>query len=402
MGPHRPALDPGVIEGRPESTAEIRGVSPSCARVSPVESPEDHLGGGGTAQGPVIVLGGGGIVVRSVDVRQDERMRLGIAFVDGVCLPLAVGQLLVPPDAVLHKPGDSRNHYSHAYVDWVGRNFSLCEVRTGWNNQTSPLLFRLWDLFSTWGRDNGLQSVIPATLALSLTGYPFTFPDMIGGNGYFMFPKNKLLRALINKVIIPLMERNKQNNSGDEYAGVHASDVPEFIQTKAMFGWPTAELMIRWTQLNALLPVMQFSITPWQFGEECTDICRKYTELHLEFTSLFELLAERSTRTGEPIVRPVFWLAPDDEKALLCDDQFLVGDEILVAPFTDPGWTPLFVNAAGLVLEVGGLMTHGSVVAREYGLPAVVGIPHITDHLRDGDVVLLDGLTGTVTLEGRR
>ena len=52
--------------------------------------------------------------------------------------------------------------------------------------------------------------------------------------------------------------------------------------------------------------------------------------------------------------------------------------EILVAPFTDPGWTPLFVNAAGLITEVGGLMTHGSVVAREYGLPAVVGVVDAT------------------------
>ena len=279
--------------------------------------------------------------------------------------------MFVPPDAVLHKPGDSRNHYSHAYVDWVGRNFSLCEVRTGWNNQTSPLLFRLWDLFSTWGRDNGLQSVIPATLALSLTGYPFTFPDMIGGNGYFMFPKNKLLRALINKVIIPLMERNKQNNSGDEYAGVHASDVPEFIQTKAMFGWPTAELMIRWTQLNALLPVMQFSITPWQFGEECTDICRKYTELHLEFTPLFEMLAERSTRTGEPIVRPVFWLAPDDPNALDCQDQFLIGSDLLVAPVVVEG-----ARSRDIYLPPGvwqdhwsGVQFNGPQVLKEYPAP---------------------------------
>jgi phosphoenolpyruvate-protein kinase (PTS system EI component) len=54
----------------------------------------------------------------------------------------------------------------------------------------------------------------------------------------------------------------------------------------------------------------------------------------------------------------------------------------------------------GLIMERGGQLSHGSVVAREYSLPAVVGIPHVTDHLRD-DLVLLDGLTGTVTLEGR-
>ncbi len=243
----------------------------------------------------------------------------------------------VPRDAVLHQPGNSRNHFSHAYVDWVGRNFSLCEVRTGWNNQNSPILFRLWDLFSNWGADNGLRAIIPATLQLSLTGYPFTFPDMIGGNGYFTFPKNKLLRKLITGVAIPLIERRKQDTEEDEFAAVHASDVPELIKTKAIFGWPTEELMIRWTQLNALLPVMQFSITPWQFGESCAGICRMYIDLHLEFAPLFQSLARHAARTGEPMVRPVFWLAPTDPEALDCQDQFLIGDDLLVAPVLEKG-----------------------------------------------------------------
>jgi alpha-glucosidase (family GH31 glycosyl hydrolase) len=89
--------------------------------------------------------------------------------------------------------------------------------------------------------------------------------------------------------------------------------------------------------VNALMPVMQFSITPWQFGEECADICRKYTELHLEFTPKFEELARHAARTGEPIVRPVFFLAPDDPAALDCDQQFLVGDDLLVAPVVEKG-----------------------------------------------------------------
>ena len=82
-------------------------------------------------------------------------------------------------------------------------------------------------------------------------------------------------------------------------------------------------------------------------------------------------------------------------------DRIAPGD-VLVTRSTDPGWTPIFGRLGGLIMERGGQLSHGSVVAREYGLPAVVGIPHITDHLRDGDVVLLDGLTGTVALEGRR
>jgi alpha-glucosidase (family GH31 glycosyl hydrolase) len=245
--------------------------------------------------------------------------------------------MYVPQDAILHHAGESRNFYSHSYVDWIGRNFSLCEVRTAWFNQTAPVLFRLWDLWSSWERENGLRSIIPATLQLSMTGYPFTFPDMIGGNGYFTFPKNKYLRSLITKLVIPLIKRRKQRNTDDEFAEVHASDVPEFIQTKAMFGWPTAELMIRWTQLNALMPVMQFSITPWQFGEECSSICRRYVKLHRDFTPLFESLAKHAVQTGEPIVRPVFWLAPSDPRALDCHDQFLIGDQLLVAPVVEKG-----------------------------------------------------------------
>jgi pyruvate,water dikinase len=72
--------------------------------------------------------------------------------------------------------------------------------------------------------------------------------------------------------------------------------------------------------------------------------------------------------------------------------------EILVAPFTDPGWTPLFVNAAGLVTEVGGLMTHSSVVAREYGIPAVVGVVAATKHIRSGQRVRVNGNRGFVQI----
>src|SRR4029077_18321475 len=59
--------------------------------------------------------------------------------------------------------------------------------------------------------------------------------------------------------------------------------------------------------------------------------------------------------------------------------------EILVAPSTDPGWTPLFLTASGLVMEMGGANAHGAVVAREYGIPAVVGLPLATERISSGD-----------------
>src|SRR5205085_12055045 len=73
--------------------------------------------------------------------------------------------------------------------------------------------------------------------------------------------------------------------------------------------------------------------------------------------------------------------------------------EILVAPSTDPGWTPLFLTAAGLVMEMGGAMSHGAVVAREYGIPAVVGVPAATERIADGQQITVDGSAGTVFIE---
>jgi pyruvate,water dikinase len=70
--------------------------------------------------------------------------------------------------------------------------------------------------------------------------------------------------------------------------------------------------------------------------------------------------------------------------------------EILVAPSTDPGWTPLFLTAGGLVMEMGGPNSHGAVVAREYGIPAVVGVPDATVTISTGQVITLDGGAGTV------
>lgn len=72
--------------------------------------------------------------------------------------------------------------------------------------------------------------------------------------------------------------------------------------------------------------------------------------------------------------------------------------DILVTPHTDPSWSPLFVAIAGLVTEVGGLMTHGAVIAREYGIVAVVGVDHATQRIHDGQRIRVDGTRGLVEI----
>jgi rifampicin phosphotransferase len=81
-------------------------------------------------------------------------------------------------------------------------------------------------------------------------------------------------------------------------------------------------------------------------------------------------------------------------------DADLEEGDILVTPFTDPSWSPAFVAIAGLVTEVGGLMTHGAVIAREYGLPAVVGVDHATQRIEDGQRIRLNGTEGYVEVLG--
>jgi len=74
----------------------------------------------------------------------------------------------------------------------------------------------------------------------------------------------------------------------------------------------------------------------------------------------------------------------------------LVPGEVLVVPSTDPGWTPLFLTAGGLVMEMGGANSHGAVVAREYGIPAVVGVPEATSRITTGQQIQVNGTSGVV------
>jgi pyruvate,water dikinase len=82
-------------------------------------------------------------------------------------------------------------------------------------------------------------------------------------------------------------------------------------------------------------------------------------------------------------------------------EESVLPGEILVAPFTDPGWTPYFIPAAGIVMDMGGMLSHGSIIAREYGIPAVVNVGPATRVIKTGQLVEVDGDIGEVRiLEG--
>jgi pyruvate,water dikinase len=80
------------------------------------------------------------------------------------------------------------------------------------------------------------------------------------------------------------------------------------------------------------------------------------------------------------------------------ENQHVQPGEILVAPFTDPGWTPYFLNAAGIVMDQGGLLAHGSIIAREYGIPAVVNVGPATKIIKTGQMIQVDANRGVVKI----
>ena len=79
-------------------------------------------------------------------------------------------------------------------------------------------------------------------------------------------------------------------------------------------------------------------------------------------------------------------------------DQYILPGEILVAPFTDPGWTPYFMPAAGIVMDIGGMLSHGSIIAREYGIPTVVNVGPATKIIKTGQTIQVDANNGTVKI----
>jgi pyruvate,water dikinase len=79
-------------------------------------------------------------------------------------------------------------------------------------------------------------------------------------------------------------------------------------------------------------------------------------------------------------------------------DEHVLPGEILVAPFTDPGWTPYFVPAAAIVMDQGGLLSHGSIIAREYGIPAVVNVGPATKIIKTGQTIQVDANKGVVKI----
>lgn len=208
------------------------------------------------------------------------------------------------PDCLYFPDSTHPATYTQQYIAFAASfNWSSrAEVRVGYFTQEYPIFVRMLDRNSTWGTDNGLHSVVTTALTMSMMGYNFIIPDMIGGNMY--------------------------------NARVHG-------EVNLASGKPEKELYVRWLQLSVFLPVMQFSIPPWVYNDtELAEYAKKLINYHECFTETNILPAANQILSQMcPLIRPVWWLDPLSDEAHRCNDEFLVGNSILVAPILHKGDT---------------------------------------------------------------
>ncbi|XP_050299312.1 myogenesis-regulating glycosidase-like [Anthonomus grandis grandis] len=181
----------------------------------------------------------------------------------------------------------SPNILTEKYIDTCTTFGDLIEVRASFRGQRHGEFIRMLDKDSNWGLENGLATLITTLLQLNMNGYVMVLPDMIGGNGYL-----------------------GQN--------------------------PTGDLIVRWTQANTFMPAMQFSYLPWDYKNDVTydieAIVKKYVDLHAEYAPKIIEAMNKSIEDGSPVNAPIWWVDPNDLVARTVSDEYLLGEDILVAP----------------------------------------------------------------------
>ena len=243
-------------------------------------------------------------LIEYVDPIFNPSLVAGVIKVDSQYFPAKLREIkdLYNVESVLLKGGDVRtlpfgadhgahlksnmNRFTQKYSDAVNGTYSTLFAESASQTQWLLPVIVMPSLPSSW---DGLRTVLPRIFTLGIIGYPFVLPEVVGGS-------------------IDDADENQ----------------------------PSRELYIRWLELSAFLPVMHFSDFPHSYDSTTAEISRKFIQFHSkQIAPLVLKLAQRSASRFEPIISPLWRIAPQDKEVLTIEDQFLVGDEILVAPVLD-------------------------------------------------------------------
>jgi len=163
-----------------------------------------------------------------------------------------------------------------------------CPNRTAWLSQKRNILWNVVGRDVHWGIDNGIKSLVPLTLNMALLGYDIMLPGIVGGRMQTASSKSPLA---------------------------------------------TDEMMVRWAEIHAFMPTMQFSYWPWNYAPATADAIRQYTRVH---KALESYIFEQAQNRAAPLLRPVWFDAPEVGELYTVDDEFMLGSDLLVAPVQDP------------------------------------------------------------------
>ncbi len=217
-----------------------------------------------------------------VGILKEMQQKYGV---DGFKLDAGDAYFYDPNRIDSYKPNAQSTDHTLAWAK-IGLSFPFNEYRAGWRMGGEALVQRLGDKDYSW---KAVGLLIPDMIAAGLLGYAYACPDMIGGGGFTSFL-----------------------NIADD----------KFDQT----------LIVRSTQVHALMPMMQFSVAPWRIlSAENLAICREMAYLHVKMGDYILKCAQQSAQTGEPIIRHLEYMFPEQGFAD-CKDQFMLGEKFLVAP----------------------------------------------------------------------
>lgn len=189
---------------------------------------------------------------------------------------------------------DGKSYGTNHTLLWasLAREFEYNEYRACWKMGGQPIVQRLQDKKYSW---DGVGRLVPCMIASGIEGHIYNCPDMVGGGEFRSF----------------------------ENVGPGKCD---------------QELIVRSCQIHSMMPMMQFSVAPWRIlDQKHLDICRSYAHLHSQMGDYILEQARLCSQSGEPLVRSMEYSFPAEGFAT-CVDQFMLGDDYLVAPMTEPGY----------------------------------------------------------------
>ncbi|XP_038078403.1 myogenesis-regulating glycosidase-like isoform X2 [Patiria miniata] len=185
--------------------------------------------------------------------------------------------------------------FTQRYVELADKTNGPVIMRSAFQSQDIPFIVQTIPKTSVWGYENGLKSLIPTVLTLSILGYPFTMPDL-------------------------------------EVRGQHY-DPSCFVDCL-----PDKEFLLRWLGVIAFFPAMKINVPIWEYDQETVNIADQFIKFHQEtIAPLVVKVATESGNTTATVIRPLWWTASSDPVAQSMDSEFLIGNDMLVAPVLDLG-----------------------------------------------------------------